>query len=289
MNASKRAKTAIDFFTHNKQVSSAYSTTRNPFLSIIAVIQLPTMIKFFFIADIALLVFYMVNHAMGAPFYTLTRLLNLDGESSISTWYSVIQLACVAQLAGLFAARNAHFCQVKTWPLLFLPLVFLALSMDELVQIHEWLGAKSDILLPGQDRLNTVFRVTGIWMFLIGIPFVAGLFGLVFVLRKYLSTVPGVLPKFLLGLAVLFTGATLIEILSNFTQYGSFGYHLEVVCEEGFEMLGVTIILWALHDLLQGHGFSVHLDPVIEQRSTYVPDDRSWKHNFGLISEKSQL
>jgi hypothetical protein len=107
-------------------------------------------------------------------------------------------------------------------------------------------------------------------MFLFGIPFVAGLFGLVFVLRKYLSTVPGVLPKFLLGLAVLFTGATLIEILSNFTHAGSLGYHLEIVCEEGFEMLGVTIILWALYDLLQGHGLSIYLDPVIEQRSRHA-------------------
>jgi Ca2+/Na+ antiporter len=227
--------------------------------------RIPIIIAFFFIADIALLVFYLVNQAVGAPYDILTRLLDLNGESSISTWYSVIQLACVAALTGLFAAKNVHTSRVNTWPLLLLPLVFLALSMDELVQIHEWLGAKSDVLLPGNSRLNTIYQESGIWMFLFGIPFFFGILGIAFMLRRYLSTVSSVLPKFLLGLAVFAIGATLIEILSNFVIYGSVWYFLEVVCEEGCEMLGVTIVLWAFHDLLQGHGLSIHLDPVNDQ------------------------
>jgi len=210
---------------------------------------------------------YVANHALGAPFYALTYWLDLNGEASFPTWYSVIQLACVAALAGLFAARNTHLTRVSTWPLLLLPLVFLALSIDELVQIHEWVGYKIDALLLGNGRENTLFPETGIWIFVFGIPFIVGFLGMLFILRRWLSTVPSVIPKIILGLVVLAIGALLIETLSNFTEKGSVWYHLEVVCEEGCEMLGVTIILWAFHDLLLGHGFYYHLDPVHEKSS----------------------
>ena len=222
----------------------------------------PIVIMVFFIADAVLVLLYLANQAAGEPSYFLTRLFNLDGEDSIPTWYSVIQLACVAALAGLFAARNVHAARASTWLLLILPLIFLALSMDEMVQIHEWLGIKSDMLLPEKSRENTLFPETGVWMFLFGIPFFAGFLGFIVILRRYFTSVPGVLTKFLLGLAILAIGATLIEILSNLVESGSVWYHLEIACEEGCEMFGVTVILWAFHDLLLGHGLSLHLEPV---------------------------
>jgi hypothetical protein len=232
-----------------------------PFLSNTSAKQIPTVIAVFFIADIALLFFYVANQAVGEPFYSLNGWLDLNSEASLATWYSVIQLACVAALAGLFAARNFHATHDSTWLLLILPLIFLALSIDELVQIHEWLGEKSDALLPGDSRENTLFKETGIWMFLLGIPFIVGFLGIIFILRKYLTTVPGVLPKLLVGLTIFITGAVLIESLSNFTQTG-FWYHVELVFEEGCELLGITIILWAFYDLLLGHNLQIHLDPV---------------------------
>jgi hypothetical protein len=253
--------------THTKPVSSEASTYPDRYLKNISVNRIPVFVAFFFIADIALLSFYIVNQVVGTPFDTLTRLLDLNGETSLSNWYSVIQLACVAALTGLFAFRNVRTGQIRTWPLLLLPLIFITLSIDESVSIHEWLGEKSDALLPGNSRENTLFTETGIWMFLVGIPFFAGFLGIIYILRRYFRTVPGVLPKFLMGLAIMATGATLIEILSNFVKYDSAWYHLELVCEEGCEMLGVTIILWAIYDLLLGHGLYIHLDPVDEQWS----------------------
>ena len=253
--------------TDTRQVSCEHRMHLDRILNTISAMRIPTIIAFFFIADIAMLLFYLVNQAVGAPFEFPTHLVDLNGEANLPTWYSVIQLACVAALAGLFAVRNVRPVRIGSWSLLLLPLFFLALSVDELAQIHEWVGFKSDALLPGHDRLNTIFPYTGIWMLLFGIPFVAGFFGIIFMLRRYLNTVPGVLPKFLLGFAIFAIGATLIEILSNYVIYGSFWYYMEATCEEGCEMLGVTIILWAFHDLLRGHGFSIHLDPVDEQWS----------------------
>lgn len=252
---------------HTKPVSSETCTYPDSFLKNISAKRIPTIVAFFLIADIALLSFYIVNQVVGTPFDTLTRLFDLNGEASLPNWYSVIQLACVAALTGLFAFRNVHTGQIRTWPLLLLPLFFIALSIDESVQIHEWLGQKSDALLPGNSRENTFLAETGIWMFLFGIPLFAGFLGIIYILRRYFRTVPGVLPKLLLGVAILVTGATLIEILSNFVKYNSVWHHLEIVSEEGCEMLGVTMILWAFHDLLLGHGFYFHLDPVDEQWS----------------------
>lgn len=222
--------------------------------------QIPTVILVFFLADAALVVLYGANQVVGAPFHALTRWLDLNGESSLATWYSVMQLACVAALAGLFAARNFHATQIRTWPLLILPMMFLTLSVDELIQFHEWLGEKSDALLPGSSRGNTIFQETGIWMFLLGIPFMAVFLGIVYMLRRYLIAVPGVLLKLLAGLAVFLTGAILIESLANFIQT-DFWYHVEIACEEGCELLGITIILWAFYDLLLGNDFQIRLNP----------------------------
>lgn len=252
---------------HTKPVSSANYIYPDSFLKNISAKRIPTIVKYFLVADFALLLFYIANQVVGAPFDKLTRLLDLNGETSLSNWYSAIQLACVAALTGLFAFRNVHTGQIRTWPLLLLPLFFIALSIDESVQIHEWLGEKSDALLPGNSRENTFFKETGIWMFLFGIPIFAGFLSVTYILRRYFRTVPSVLPKLLLGVAIFVTGATLIETLSNLVKWDSVWYHLEIVCEEGCEMLGVTIILWAFHDLLLGYGLYIHLDPVDEQWS----------------------
>ena len=64
-----------------------------PFLSNTSAKQIPTVIAVFFIADIALLLFYVANQAVGEPFYSLNGWLDLNSEASLATWYSVIQLA----------------------------------------------------------------------------------------------------------------------------------------------------------------------------------------------------
>lgn len=225
-------------------------------------LRVPLVIKVLFMADAILVLLYLGNQVAGEPSYFLTHFLDLNGEANLPAWYSSIQLACIAALAGLFARGNVRHERPGTWPLLLLPLIFLALSLDEAAQIHEWLGMKSDLLLPAGSRENTIFHFTGIWMFLFGIPFFAILICIIASLRKYLGSVPGVMTRLLLGIGIFAVGTVLVETLSNLPESGSVWYHLEAACEEGCEMLGVTFILWAFHDLLLGHGLSLRIDPV---------------------------
>jgi len=167
----------------------------------------------------------------------------------------------VATLLGIFAQRNFRLSQSKSWLLVILPLVFLAFSLDEVARIHEWLGSKSDILLPGGSRENTLhFLRTGIWMFVIGVPFLTLFVMLILSIRTYFQGTPGALVKILLGMAIMLAGATGVETLSNFVARDSVYDVLYVFSEEMCEMLGSTIVLWGSYELLYRYGFAFRLD-----------------------------
>jgi len=212
--------------------------------------RVPLVIAVLFLADIGLGIAYLANYMMGEPFRKLTELLALDSEASIATWYSSMQLFGIFALGGLYAQRNVSWKDKNSWALIGLPLLFLFLSMDEIVQIHEWLGFKSDALLPRGARRATFFRYTGIWMFVVGIPFLACFFLWAFSIRKYLANTPGSFRKITVGMMILLLGALGIEALSNFIpDLDSFGYVLTVLGEEIFEMVGGTVIFWGVYDL----------------------------------------
>ena len=143
-----------------------------------------------------------------------------------------------------------------------LPLVFLAFSLDEVAQIHEALGETSDWLLPGASRKNSLFPRTGIWMFVLGVPFLAVFVGLIFTVRRYFQSAPGALIKICLGMAIFLFGAIAIETLANFVYKLSPYYMLLVVSEELCELLGSTIVLWGSYELLHRHNFTYTLDKV---------------------------
>jgi hypothetical protein len=225
-------------------------------------IRIPPFVVILFMFDLALGVAYLGNYLAGKPFAGLNQLLDLNREANLPSWYSSIQWFCVAILLGLFAQANFSVTQRKSWLLAVLPLLFLALSVDEIAQIHEKLGRKSDLLLSGGSRQNTLFYRTGIWMFVVGVPFLIFFVALIFSIRTYFRRTPAVLAKIVLGMAVMLTGATGIEILYNFVPPNSAYTVLEVFAEELCEMLGATIVLWGSYELLESHGFVFKLDRV---------------------------
>ncbi len=211
--------------------------------------------------DVALCLAYFANHFFPLPSATFLRLLDIDGESSFANWYSSTKLFAIAALFSIFAFRNFDKRIIASVVLWIFPALFLLLSADESVQIHEWLGRKTDVLLPGGDRENTTFHITGIWMFAIGLPFLASFLVLVRCARRYFSQSPDAAPRLVLGIIVLLSGAVGVEILTNwFSEPGTTGFLLEVCAEELLEMLGATIIVWGALTLLQSSGFAIHLD-----------------------------
>jgi hypothetical protein len=222
--------------------------------------RMPTLVVAFFMIDLALGLAYVVNAVADRPYWKLTSFLDLDQEGNLPTWYASMKWLCVATLLGVFALRNFRASQRRSWALMLLPLVFLAFSLDEVAQIHEWAGRRSDAYLPNASRENTLFSRTGIWMFAVGLPFVALFVLLIRSVRTYFRRAPGALAKICLGLAIMLTGAIGIETLCNFVTPNSGSHVLQVFSEELCEMLGSTVVFWGSYELLCRHGFALQLE-----------------------------
>jgi hypothetical protein len=219
--------------------------------------KVPLLILFFFIGDLALALLYLLNWGLHQPFQKINLLLDLDGEANLPTWYSSMQLFLIAGLLAIFACLKFDKQNKASWTLMLWPLVFAALSMDEVVEIHEWLGGKSDFLLPGGTRRYTIFWSTGIWMFLLGVPFFLFMLGMIYSFKKFLGGRLPVITKLLMGLLIFAGSAVGIEIAANFTANASAGHVIEIFCEELGEMIGETFFLWAAYELLATSGFSL--------------------------------
>ena len=197
------------------------------------------------ILDAALVVAYLVEEASGQPIDRLGQLLDVGDETSVSTWYSVVKLFAVAALALTFAWSHLRVDAAqrdrRDWLLVALGLGILLISIDEITQIHEWIGVRSDALLEDGDRASSPLPETGLWTILIGIPAVIMFAAMLYLLRPRLNAQPGAYRLVAGGMAVLLIGATGFESLSNvFDDPDSAGFHITSAFEEGFEMLGAT-------------------------------------------------
>jgi len=221
--------------------------------------KVPRLILFFFICDLALALLYLINWGLHQPFHKINLLLDLDGEANLPAWYSSMQLFLIAWFFAVFARMKFDQKNRASWMLALWPLIFVALSIDETAKIHEWLGGKSDVWLPGGTRQFTMFSSTGIWMFWLGIPFFLFMLGLLYGLKKYLNDRLPVIKKLLLGLLIFVGAAAGIETAANFVPIESAGHLIEICCEELGEMIGETFFLWAAYELLAADGkFSIH-------------------------------
>ncbi len=234
--------------------------------------RVPGPILFFYGMDLMLGCAYLVIVASGCQLETLNNFLNLEREANLPTWYSSIQLFIVAAFLGVFACWNTRSNQPFSWILPLLPLLMLVLSIDESTEIHEWMGYKSDSLLPGGDRRNTPFYYTGIWMFLIGIPFLIGFTSLLTALRRYFHPTPGAQAKILIGSLILVGGATGVETAANFIPLKTWLFYSEVFLEEVLEMVGATTMLWGAYCLLKENRFTMQMTAVDIQASTRMAD-----------------
>lgn len=215
--------------------------------------RLPKIIGLFFICDVLIIIMYLGNHFINYPFDWFSDFIDIDNENNLPAWYSAIQLFILSIFLGIFAIDFSDSKNQLTRLVWFVPLLFLFMSLDEIAMIHETLGEYSDFLLAGGSRRNTPFRVTGIWMFLFGIPVFILLTAMIFYLKQKFNNIPGVIKKYYLGLIVYVGSAAGIEIFSNFYRSGS-AYLTQVCIEEFGEMLGVTILLWATLELLHFRG-----------------------------------
>lgn len=179
----------------------------------------------------------------------ISRRLILNGEQTIPAWYSSLLLFAAALLLGGIALRERAQAAGSSSRWIVLAPVFLLLSMDESVALHE--------------TIRPLLETLGIhtqWMFF-GAAFVALL--AVYLLPWVLSLEPRTRALFLLSAALFVGGALGLETASGFVARSagleSVAYISITAFEEMFEMLGSCLFIYALLDYLRSGGSMIRI------------------------------
>lgn len=186
-------------------------------------------------------------HLHGNPY--AYRVIHLDREVSVGTWFAQVNLLLVAALLGVIAAarRNARERWAAHW--LVLALVALYASIDEGSTLHE---QTTPLLRRVADWTQPAFGPP--W---IVIGSVVSLVVLVVFLRFLLHLPARTRSLFLVGAGLTVAGAVALEVVS--VEYAawrprgirSYGYQGLVALEEAVEKLGVCVLVYALLDYIR--------------------------------------
>lgn len=196
-----------------------------------------------FFVDLFFVVAHLVVVNLGFLPSTLTRGFDLVAEQNLPAWFSGSQFLFLALLAMVRSAqlrdRSRH--RFRRFYLL-MAAVFLFFSLDEIASVHENLTRLS--LLPGYMKS---------WVFLYSASLLVILLLFKGGLVDFLRETPG-RTAYLTGAAVLVLGGVILEVpfllYSEYLLYtGSeetFLRPLNVVLKEGCELLGQSIMIYAL-------------------------------------------
>lgn len=198
---------------------------------------------FLLLGHIAAFIEDYVRHAYSRTAKNIIKWFDFNLENNVPTWFSVIILAFSAILLFIIY-RHQKKQQVKNafyW--LVLSIIFIFLSIDESVQVHEEVAR---MLRPSVgDSMNGFLY----WAWVVPYSVFVVVAG-VFFLRFVLSLPPVIRNQFFIGGAMFITGALLLEFPEGYF-YKVYGldhiYNRILYCiEELFEMCGVIIFINAL-------------------------------------------
>lgn len=209
--------------------------------------------------DLLLGAAFVLDQLLREPAAQLSRWIDLDGEGTLNAWWSSAKLLVLGLVFGGFAwARRLHRDRAW-WIAALVAAIFTLLSMDETLQIHEYLGYR---LMPAEARRETAFGITGIWGFVFGPALAVLLFSLGWAARGYLAGRRSIAWRLAAGAVVFIAAAAGLDEVANLFPYGSAAYRFEVLFEETGEQIGVSIMLWAALDFARSHGFWAGFHPV---------------------------
>ena len=197
--------------------------------------------------DALLVALYLAMHATQGEI----AILSVAEERSIPTWYASMKLLVVAQIGVTAAFMTRGPARLA---LLGLAAMFLLFSIDEIASLHERIGWRLNAwLAAGGPRDELLLHRTGYWMVLLLPPTLAALSFLAVAYGRTGRPAPATMVKALLGAGLFLSGAAGLEALQNFLPDGTI-ILVAIAIEEGFELAGVTFMLWAALDELQRLG-----------------------------------
>ncbi len=173
--------------------------------------------------------------------YWHVSIFDLDAEESFGTWFSAGVLALAAML--LHGRSRLARAEPGGWHLgwFILSLGFLFLSVDEVVGLHEY--------------LNT-FLEDGSWTVVgAGIAAVVGLSFVPFLIHYRGRTAL----LFLVAGAIYVGGAVGVEHFTD-AEVTSLHYNMWTALEEGLEMFGAILFVYALMDEMERRGMRLSIE-----------------------------
>ena len=177
---------------------------------------------------------------VGLEYWHLS-IFDLDEEASFGTWYSAVILLVASRL--LLAQTRVLRAEADKWHpwWLLLGIGFLILSVDEVVGMHELLNSLME---------DAPWTVVGFW--------IVGLVGLSYIpfLWQYRWRAAGL---FLLAGAIYVGGAVGVEHWTG-SDVNSLHYNMWTTLEEGMEMAGVIVFIYALLDFMPGADRTLRLE-----------------------------
>jgi hypothetical protein len=193
------------------------------------------------------------------------RLFNLGGENNLPAWYSSFALLLSSTLLGIIGLHRREEANPYRWHWLALALIFFCLSVDEGASIHErMLDRLIHRWLEATGYLDYALSVIGTAWVLGGVLFALIVFLLFWHFLQHLPLTTKAL--FLIAGAMYIAGAIGLEAVGGqyLARHGgnTLTYSMMVAVEEGLEMFGVVVFLYALmlYMAAQGIGFQVVLN-----------------------------
>ena len=210
---------------------------------------LVTIVLFFILATVAVRLIHLVAHDSLVGTETLIELFAVNMEKSIPTWFSSsMLLICSGLIATIALAKKAQDARyVPHWKAL--SVIFLFLSLDDAVGIHELLGNAIRYVFPMGGFLHSGWVIPGF------------VFVLMFVLvyLRFLTHLPlKTRYQFIAAWSLLLGGAVGGEIVGDYFEFVFYGKKNLVVeaiwtLEELLEMMGVIVFIYGLMSYINSY------------------------------------
>ena len=176
----------------------------------------------------------------------INKFFNLDEEATFPAFFSSVLLLLSSVLLFVISTQKKGEKYHRRWQVL--GFVFLFLCLDEIISIHEEVAVEVQLRLFDQRGFGDL---DGLFYYSWVIPY--ALFFLVVALYFFkfvLSLPPKIRNLFILAGCIYVSGALGCELIEGFYKKNYPGNDimmgLYVVIEEVFEMLGITIFVYAL-------------------------------------------
>ena len=181
---------------------------------------------------------------------------DLNSENNIPTWYSSSALLLASALLAMIALVKLQWQETYARHWVVLAVIFLFLSMDEAASIHEKGSELALLIMPSLVDSGYLSRYLYFAWVVFGIPFVL-LFSLAYL--RFLIHLPAKTRSLFVLAGIIYVGGALgVEMLGarDFYLYGEgrpLVHSMLILWEEGFEMFGIVIFIYALTSYLGSH------------------------------------